>query len=187
MSGKITIVTGGARSGKSSYAECLARTSTHPVAYLATAIPFDGGMRDRIKKHQESRTKEWTTIEGYKDLHKSIENITKNHGTILLDCVTIMITNLMLDEEKDCWDTMSYEQINKIEGDIQKQFRQLMKCIREHNLWLIAVTNEVGMGIVPENRLARIFRDIAGRVNQIIAKEADEVIFTVSGIPMKIK
>ena len=187
MNGKITLITGGARSGKSSYAEKLAKESFSSVAYIATAIPFDLSMRDRIKKHQKSRPKEWTTIEQYDDLFHIIPKLAIDHETILLDCVTIMITNLMLKDIETDWDNLGHGEIDKIEEDIHKQFQHLLKSIREQKLWLICVTNEIGMGIVPDNKLSSIFRDIAGRINQYIAKEADEVIFTVSGIPMKIK
>lgn len=187
MKGKISLVTGGARSGKSGYAEKLAKGSTQPVAYIATAISFDEGMEDRIKKHRQSRPKEWITFEGYKDLHTMIPTIAKDHGTVLLDCVTIMVTNLMFENQEMDWDRISREDIDALEESIKKQITNLLGCVRDHDLWMIMVTNEVGMGIVPDTRLSRIFRDIAGRVNQMIAWDADEVYFTVSGIPMKIK
>lgn len=187
MAGKITVVTGGARSGKSNFAEELAKTSVAPVAYLATAIAFDEGMKDRIQKHQASRPKEWTTYEGYKRLYTVIEEIAREHGTILLDCITIMVTNLMFDNECTNWDEMSRSEIDKMEEEIKQEIHKLMEYGRKHNMWLIMVTNEIGMGIVPENRISRIFRDIAGRINQIIAKEADEVYLTVSGLPLKLK
>lgn len=187
MKGKITLVTGGARSGKSSHAENLAKQSLEPVAYLATAIAFDQGMKDRIKKHRESRPQQWTTYEAYKNLYNLVPEIAQSHSTILLDCVTVMITNLMFEYENLNWEMVQHEEIDRIENDIRQQFVELLKACQAQGLWLILVTNEVGMGIVPENRLARIFRDIAGRINQLIAQEADEVYFTVSGIPMKIK
>lgn len=187
MKGKITLVTGGARSGKSTYAEQLAKTSIKPVAYMATAIPFDEGMKDRIKKHQETRPKEWTTFEGYKDLYKQIHGISKNHKTILLDCVTVMVTNLMLEDPNIDWDQISSSQRDELEMKIKNQIIKLIKEVRKNDIWIIMVSNEVGMGIVPDNRLASIFRDIAGRMNQLIARESDDVYFTVSGIPMKMK
>lgn len=187
MDGKITLVIGGARSGKSTYAENLVKNSFKSVAYIATAIPFDSGLRDRIKKHQESRPKDWTTIEQYDDLYSIMPKLAIDHEVIILDCVTIMITNLMFKELETDWESLDYGEIDKIEEDIRNQFHNLVKSIRDQNLWLICVTNEIGMGIVPDNKLSSIFRDIAGRINQYLAKEADEVILTVSGIPMKIK
>ncbi|MCT4617775.1 MAG: bifunctional adenosylcobinamide kinase/adenosylcobinamide-phosphate guanylyltransferase [Marinisporobacter sp.] len=184
--GKITLVTGGARSGKSNYAESLARNSERKVAYLATAIPFDEGMKDRIKKHKQSRPTVWTTYEGYKNLYEMIPKIKEKHEVILLDCVTIMVTNLMFEEDVN-WDEIDHENIDKIEKKIKDQIIKLIEAIRQNELWCIMVTNELGMGIVPENRISRVFRDIAGRMNQMIAKEANEVYFTVSGIPMQLK
>jgi adenosylcobinamide kinase/adenosylcobinamide-phosphate guanylyltransferase len=186
MIGKITLVTGGARSGKSNYAESLARNSERKVAYLATAIPFDEGMKDRIKKHKQSRPTVWTTYEGYKNLYEMIPKIKEKHEVILLDCVTIMVTNLMFEEDVN-WDEIDHENIDKIEKKIKDQIIKLIEAIRQNELWCIMVTNELGMGIVPENRISRVFRDIAGRMNQMIAKEANEVYFTVSGIPMQLK
>ena len=187
LKGKITLVTGGARSGKSAYAENLAKQSSGAVAYLATAIAFDQGMKDRIKKHRESRPQEWTTYEAYKDLSNLVPKIALSHDTVLLDCVTVMTTNLMFEYENLDWEIVQHAEIDKIEDWIKQQFVEVLNACREYGIWLILVTNEVGMGIVPENRLSRIFRDVAGRINQLIALEADDVYFTVSGIPMKIK
>ncbi|MEW9122150.1 MAG: bifunctional adenosylcobinamide kinase/adenosylcobinamide-phosphate guanylyltransferase [Thermotaleaceae bacterium] len=187
MDNKIILVTGGARSGKSSYAESLAKDALGNTAYLATAIAFDQGMKDRIKKHKESRPGEWTTYEAYRDIYQLIPEIAKSHSTLLLDCMTIMVTNLMFDHEPMDWDTVSHEEIDKIEEGIKIQIKKLLEACREQDLKLIVVTNEVGMSIVPENRLSRIFRDMAGRMNQIIAQEADEVYLVVCGLPIKIK
>ncbi|SHJ84461.1 bifunctional adenosylcobinamide kinase/adenosylcobinamide-phosphate guanylyltransferase [Paramaledivibacter caminithermalis] len=184
---KIILITGGARSGKSSFAEKLAADLSNKIAYIATAIPFDEGMKDRIKKHRESRPRSWTTFEIYKDIYKHIEKISQEHDTILLDCVTILVTNLMFDNHEIDWDVITRKKIDEIEKEIKEQVELLIKIVRDIKLNCILVTNELGMGIVPENRLSRIFRDIAGRINQFIASKADEVYFTVSGIPVKIK
>ncbi|MFZ5965604.1 MAG: bifunctional adenosylcobinamide kinase/adenosylcobinamide-phosphate guanylyltransferase [Bacillota bacterium] len=187
MDGKITLVTGGARSGKSSFSEELVKKSSLKAAYLATAIPFDEGMKDRIKKHQMSRPQEWTTYEGFRDMYLLIPKIAKEHKIILLDCVTIMVTNLMFEHKNVDWNKVSYETVDQIEASIREQFQMLIQVIRQHQVHIIMVTNELGMGIVPENRLSRIFRDIAGRINQMIAQEADEVYLVVSGLPVKLK
>ncbi|WP_432665707.1 bifunctional adenosylcobinamide kinase/adenosylcobinamide-phosphate guanylyltransferase [Wukongibacter baidiensis] len=184
---RIILVTGGARSGKSSFAEKLVADIGEEIAYIATAIPFDEGMKDRIKKHRESRPGEWTTYEIYKDVYRSIGEISENHDTILLDCVTILVTNLMFENTEINWDEIARDKIDEIEDSIKEQVELLMKEIREKKMKCVLVTNELGMGIVPENRLSRIFRDIAGRINQLVAANADEVYFAVSGIPMKIK
>lgn len=184
---RIILITGGARSGKSSFAEKLAADSSEKVAYIATAIPFDEGMKDRIKKHKDSRPDFWTTYEIYKDIYKYIDEISKKHDVILLDCVTILVTNLMFEDNGINWDTISREKIDEIEREIREEINLLINELRNTKMKCILVTNEVGMGIVPENRLARVFRDIAGRTNQLVASNADEVYFAVSGIPMKIK
>lgn len=186
-SSRIILITGGARSGKSSFAEKFTANISDKVAYIATALPFDEGMKDRIKKHRESRPKTWTTYEVYKNIYKYIDEISINHDVILLDCVTILVTNLMLENSELSWDDIDREKIDEIEKDIKEQVSLLIKKIKDTGINCVLVTNEVGMGIVPENRLSRIFRDIAGRINQFIASNSDEVYFTVSGIPTKIK
>lgn len=186
-SSRIILITGGARSGKSSFAEKFTASISEKVAYIATALPFDEGMKDRIKKHRESRPKTWTTYEVYKNIYKYIDEISIKHDVILLDCVTILVTNLMFENSELSWDDIDREKIDEIERYIKKQVSLLIQKVRDTRINCILVTNEVGMGIVPENRLSRIFRDIAGRINQFIASNSDEVYFTVSGIPTKIK
>ncbi|WP_432401710.1 bifunctional adenosylcobinamide kinase/adenosylcobinamide-phosphate guanylyltransferase [Wukongibacter sp. M2B1] len=184
---RIVLVTGGARSGKSSFAEKLVTDLGEKIGYIATAIPFDEGMKDRIKKHRQSRPNEWTTYEIYKDIYKSISEISEKHDAILLDCITILVTNLMFENNEINWEEISRNRIDEIEEDIKEQMQLLIKEVRFTKMKCVLVTNELGMGIVPENRLSRIFRDIAGRINQFVAENADEVYFAVSGIPMKIK
>lgn len=186
-SSRIILITGGARSGKSSFAEKFTANISDKVAYIATALPFDEGMKDRIKKHRESRPKTWTTYEVYKNIYKYIDEISINHDVILLDCVTILVTNLMFENSELSWEDIERDKIDEIEKDIKAQVSLLIKKIKDTGINCVLVTNEVGMGIVPENRLSRIFRDIAGRINQFIASNSDEVYFTVSGIPTKIK
>lgn len=185
--GKLTFITGGARSGKSRYGEELAKAAGGKVTYIATAIPFDEGMRDRIKHHQESRPAEWTTIEQYRDF----ENLTENPAfigadVILLDCLTVLTTNLMMDAAED-YDSIPIEQVWKIEKMILAQITTVLDICRDAGKTLIVVANEVGLGLVPAYKMGSYFRDIAGRVNQMVAARADQVYFTVSGIPMQLK
>lgn len=187
MSSKIVLVTGGARSGKSSFAESYIKECGEKIAYIATSIPFDEGMQDRVKKHKAQRPSEWTTVEKYFDLHKIIKDIKVNHDSALLDCLTIMCSNIMFADNQYDFNTIAREEIDSLEKLILSQVDMLLGEARENELSLIIVTNELGMGIVPENRLARIFRDIAGKVNQLVAKKSDEVYFVVSGIEMKVK
>ncbi|SNS76668.1 adenosylcobinamide kinase /adenosylcobinamide-phosphate guanylyltransferase [Anaerovirgula multivorans] len=182
----LILVTGGARSGKSSFGESLLENIDDKVLYVATAQAFDDEMKDRIKKHREGRLENWITIEGYKSLHTNIEGYKNKISGIFLDCVTIMITNLMLEEPID-WDNITQQQIDLLERKIFNEVQALICTVKSLEIPAVFITNEIGLGIVPENKLARIFRDIAGRMNQYIGKEADHVYFVVCGIPSKIK
>lgn len=187
MTGKLVLVTGGARSGKSSFAEGYVKDISNKVAYIATSIPFDEGMQDRVKKHKEQRPSQWTTVEKYFDIHKVIGDIKVSHDVALLDCLTIMCSNIMFADNAYDFDTLPRTEIDRIETVTLEQINLMIEEVRKNDLNLVIVTNELGMGIVPENRMARIFRDIAGKANQLVASKADEVFFVVSGIPMKIK
>jgi len=185
--GKSILITGGARSGKSSLAEKLAKESGGKVLYIATAVPFDEEMKDRIMKHKASRPQEWDTYEGYKGLGKYIEEKGGEYQTILLDCITVMITNIFLQLPDIDYDNPSYEDFERVEQSIKNEIEALMEGVKNTEANVILVTNELGSGVVPENLLTRVFRDIAGRVNQYIAAGCDEVFLTVCGLPMKLK
>ena len=180
---KITLVTGGSRSGKSSFAENLLK-DTDDVLYIATAIITDVEMEHRIKKHVDSRNSKWETYEGFFDLDKAIAKYDMEN--IMLDCVTIMTTNLMFKQELD-FDNMSMEEVDNLLKNIKNEFQKLILKAKESNKNLVMVTNEVGLGLVPETKLSRIFRDIAGFVNQYIASLSDEVYLICCGLPLKLK
>lgn len=184
--GKLVLVTGGARSGKSSFAEEMAGKFGDNVLYIATSIPFDDEMRDRIQKHRERRPSCWETLEAYRDMDVKLTDRLGGKDAVLLDCVTIMVTNLMFEKKMD-WDNVNPDEINEIEGFTGLEIEKLISVIRNDKVPFVIVTNEVGMGVVPEYPSGRAFRDIAGRVNQRLAREADEVYLCVSGIPVKIK
>lgn len=184
---KIILVTGGARSGKSTLAEKLTKEIGKNIVYIATSIITDDDMQDRVNKHKQSRPEEWTTIERFSNFNEMIGyNDFLNSDTVLLDCMTIMVTNLLFENEVD-FDTCSMDIINEIEKNIFIEVKKLLNVMKENEKNIIIVTNELGMGLVPAYRLGSIFRDIAGRINQYIANEADDVYLTVSGIPVKIK
>lgn len=185
--GKSILITGGARSGKSSYAENLAKELGGNVLYIATSIPFDEEMKSRVKMHKESRPSEWDTYEGYKGLGGVISSKGREYGAILLDCVTVMVTNLLLEYPGIDYDNARYEDFAEAEKAIKKEIEVLMEGVGKSEATVIMVTNELGSGIVPENLLARAFRDIAGRMNQYIAERCDEVFMTVCGLPLKLK
>lgn len=182
----IILVTGGARSGKSNFAESLCIKQNNKTAYIATSIPFDEEMKDRVKKHQQSRPKEWKTYEIYKDIYSIIEDLGKNHDTVIMDCVTLMVNNLMFTYGIEV-DSATSEELNELESYIKDQITKLLEAVKETDLYFVIVSNEVGMGIVPENKLSRVYGDFVGRANQLIGKYSDEVYFVVSGIPMKVK
>ena len=182
----ILLITGGARSGKSSFAEGLCKAQNNSTAYIATSIPFDEDMKDRVKKHQASRPSQWTTYEVYEDIYKMIPYIAKNHQTVMLDCVTLLVNNIMFKEEID-FETCNYEAIDKMEEYIKEQIKCLLEAVKKTDLYFVMVTNEIGMGVVGATRLTRVYTDIIGRVNQQIAAICDEVHLVVSGIPIKIR
>ena len=183
----LIFITGGARSGKSTLAEKIAKDYERKVVYIATAIPFDDGMKDRIKKHIAERPKGWHTIEKYRKFKQLRENDNfLESDVVLLDCMTLMVSNLLLESGLD-FDKCTMGEIDELENDIFDEVKDLLEIVEHYEKKMIIVSNEVGMGLVPYYKLGNIFRDIAGRVNQYLASEAEDVYFTVSGIPMKIK
>lgn len=184
--GKLILVTGGARSGKSTYAEHLAKEMGSDILYIATSIPFDDEMKLRIKKHREQRPSGWDTLEAYSGLDEKMADRLDDKQAVLVDCMTIMTTNLMMERCSD-WDNLTAQVTQDMEQYTVREVQKLLETAKKADIPFILVTNEVGMGVVPEYASGRLFRDIAGRVNQIIAREADEVYLCVSGIPVKIK
>lgn len=185
--GRSILITGGARSGKSSFAEKIMKEQTGSVLYLATAKVLDEEMELRVEKHRQSRPSKWDTIEAYQDLGSIITNQGDNYQGILIDCITIMVTNLLFDIPEIQTDDFSRESIEKVEAAIMEDAVGLMNGIKASKATVVMVTNELGSGIVPEYPLARIFRDIAGRVNQYLASRADEVYMAVCGLPLRLK
>ena len=183
---KLVLVTGGARSGKSLYAESLCRAQNNKTAYIATSIPFDEELKARVVKHREMRPSEWETFEVYEDVYKVIPEIEGSYQTVILDCVTLMVNNLMFKENVD-YETLSTIEVDRLEAAIKEQFIRFIEAVQKTELYVVVVTNEIGLCPVAANKLTRIYTDIIGRMNQILAKNSDEVYFVVSGIPMKIK
>ncbi|MFN3507055.1 MAG: bifunctional adenosylcobinamide kinase/adenosylcobinamide-phosphate guanylyltransferase [Allorhizobium sp.] len=166
------LVLGGARSGKSRFAEGLARDTGLDRFYLATGRAWDDEMRTRIETHKADRAEDgWTTHEEPLDLIGSLKALDNPERVILVDCLTLWVTNLMMDEGRD----------------VDSDGAALAASIKGLRATVIFVSNEVGLGIVPENKMARAFRDHAGRLHQAIAAEADEVYFIAAGLPLKMK
>lgn len=178
--GKIILVTGGARSGKSSFAEKIAlELGGGRAAYIATAQIFDDEIAQRIKIHRERRGDNWQTFEAPTAAEEKIFAAGKNFGAILFDCVTMYISNFIcaanLDDE------------SKLRDDVRTLIEKLIDAAQTVDAVTIFVTNEVGCGIVPENKLARHFRDSAGLANQILATQAEKVYLTVAGLAVDVK
>ena len=180
----LTLVTGGARSGKSRHAEALVKDA-QSVLYIATSHIFDDEMAARIQHHRDHRPAHWRTEERWQHLAGIITPFNDCHEAVLLECVTTLVTNLLFasgaEADPENWDYAA------LERQVQQEIDALIAACAVCPSPIVLVTNEVGMGIVPENRLARHFRDIAGRVNQRLAQAADEVWLVVSGIGVKIK
>jgi adenosylcobinamide kinase / adenosylcobinamide-phosphate guanylyltransferase len=172
---KVILVTGGARSGKSRFAEGLAE-KFHPVrGYLATGQAGDTEMAERIARHRGRRGSEWETVEEPLELTRAVTRIDDGRYTVLLvDCITLWLSNLLFHCDGGAAEAL--ERVVHFTG----RFATLSTP-------LIIVTNEVGMGIVPEHPLSRSFRDLAGEANELIAARADEVYVTISGLPLKLK
>lgn len=184
MKSTIILCSGGARSGKSEFAEQLALSLKGRKAYVATGQAFDDEMKDRIKKHQTRRGKEWITFEIPLHLHKNWEQIKNVSDVILIDCLTMFTSNHVFAHG----DINTQEDSNRIESIILEELRLLLQEINNSNdKTVIFVTNEIGLGIVPENKLARYFRDITGRVNREVASAANKMYLTISGVTIELK
>lgn len=187
--GKIILVTGGARSGKSSFAEKYAKKFGKNIAYIATSQIFDEEMRYRVDLHKNRRPSNWVTFEAPFEPEKAIEKAGENCDLILFDCLTLYISNLLCKnfDEKNAAEISSYEQFQRDYAMLKYEIDKLIDAAVNFPGTIIFVTNEVGAGIVPETALGREYRDLAGLANQQVAKAAEEVWFSVSGIPIELK
>ncbi len=174
----VVLVTGGARSGKSSFAELIAAQSKQNVFYLATARAGDQEMQTRIELHQDRRPADWTTIEAPLAISNALTSIPDD-SLVLMDCLTNYLANLMLENED-----LTYTELEK---RVLKLLKQFLMLIDKKNIELIVVANEVGTGIVPAYKSGRDFRDISGRAVRLIARTAKEVYLLVAGLPVEIK
>jgi adenosylcobinamide kinase/adenosylcobinamide-phosphate guanylyltransferase len=195
MKSKIIFVTGGARSGKSSFALNEALKIEGRKAYIATAEALDDEMKKRIEKHRKERGSDWDTYEEPLKVSAVLSKINNKYKAIVLDCLTLWLSNILL-RQQNADDSRLRRPAEAgrqtIEKNIKKFVDELMSFknsshVTRHASRLFIVSNEVGMGIVPDNELARKFRDLAGSLNQKVAGLADEVYLVTAGIPMKIK
>ena len=169
---KIIFISGSVRSGKSGFAVSRAKKFKTPVVFIATCRPLDDEMKERVHKHKQNRPKTWKTIEEDMDIAAVIRRL-KEKDTAILDCLTLWISNLLL--------------AGLNEKEISRRIKDFIAALKQTPASVVIVSNEVGWGIVPDNRLSRIFRDIIGTLHQRIAAVSDEVHLMVAGIAMKIK
>lgn len=167
--GKLIFIFGGARSGKSGFALELAKKSGKKVCFIATALATDQEMKQRISNHKNTRPKNWETVETTNNLDEKIRK--EKNKVILIDCLTLYVSHL----------------INLSQEKILAHLEKIIKAIKNSKSEFIVVSNEVGCGIVPNNKLGRYYRDVLGRVNQMFGLEADELYLMLSGIPVNIK
>jgi len=177
----VTLIVGGARSGKSSFAESMYKDKSD-VVYIATARAEDDEMMQRVNHHRSLRPSFWRTFEGT----YNIEDAVGSEKYYLLDCITVLTSNIMFDMSKDAQVIDSILQ-NSIEERVISTIEKLVDIVKKLDLELIMVTNEVGCSIVPENHIARVYRDIVGRVNQRVAEMSEVAYVVFCGIPLKLK
>ena len=176
MSKRLTLVLGGVRAGKSTYAQQLA-TKGKSVLFLATAEAGDAEMQARIEAHRESRPPNWDTLEEPVDLVGALTPLLHNYDTVLLDCLTLWVSNLLLRDQD----------AELARQDILVETQRLLDLYRVGNASWIVVSNEVGLGVVPTTELGRVYADELGRANQLVATQADDVYFMAAGLPLELK
>lgn len=193
----LIFVTGGAKSGKSKFAEEMLlklNNGNQKNIYLATSLVFDEEMKEKVQLHKKRRKNDWFTVETYKNFKNKLYNFFENNDKIknnmLVDCLTNMITNIIFENQNIDWNNFErklyIQTLKKLNKNVENSVDELLNITNQFENTVI-VSNELGMGLVPSYPLGRYFREIAGKMNQIVAEKADEVYFVVSGIPMKIK
>ena len=181
---KTILIIGGARSGKSRFAQELALKLGEPVLFVATAVAGDEEMKLRIEEHQQARPVAWNTLEVTTNIASQIFQKIGGAQVVIVDCITLLVNNI--------FSQYSHQTGKPIDAPLVEQkliteISQLVECINRVDASFIMVTNEVGLGLVPTSRLGRLYRDLLGRANQLLAERADEIYLMVAGLPVKIK
>ena len=178
------LVIGGARSGKSHHAQELALQSSQPVLFVATAEAGDEEMRQRIEEHREARPATWSTLEVTTHVGSQILKKIDKSQTVIVDCITLLVNNIFSQHTDLIGEPIDTPLIEK---EVMAEVGELVDCINQANASFIIVTNEVGLGLVPDKRMGRLYRDLLGRANQILAQHVDEVYLMVAGLPLRVK
>ena len=177
MAKEYIFIVGGARSGKSRFAQELAKELGNKVLFIATGEPLDEEMKARIDEHKKARPKSWRTLEITTNIGKQLEVEIGDAEAVIIDCLTLLVSNLIGEE-------LDYP---KAEKRVLAEINRLIAGMDKLNASFIIISNEVGTGLVPETKLGRVYRDILGKANQLIAQRSSKVYFMVAGIPVKIK
>ena len=178
------LITGGARSGKSHFAHQLALKLGKLVFFVATATAGDEEMRQRIEEHRRNRPAAWNTLEATTNIGNRISREIGGAEVVIVDCITLLVSNIF---GQNSHQTDEQIDVPLVEKKVTDEINQLLKCIDRIDASFIIITNEVGLGLVPANKMSRLYRDLLGRANQMLAEHADEVYLMVTGLPVKIK
>ena len=177
---KSTLITGGARSGKSQFAQELALKSGGGVLFVATAEAGDEEMKKRIEAHRKARPSTWQTLEVTTHVGRRIALNIRQVQTVIIDCITLLINNIFQRHDESVESAL-------IEEEVMAEINELVYCIEQSDARFIIVSNEVGLGLVPADKVSRLYRDLLGKVNQVLAQHADQVYLMVAGVPVAIK
>jgi adenosylcobinamide kinase/adenosylcobinamide-phosphate guanylyltransferase len=181
---KVILLLGGARSGKSDYAQELAQQMAEKVLFVATAAAGDKDMRLRIEKHKQARPSGWRTLEACEHIGSRIEEDVGDAQLVIIDCITLLVSNIFCRPDEKQFESIEDDVLEK---QVISEIKELQDCLKKIGASSIIVSNEVGLGIVPEYRMSRLYRDILGRANQMLGQAADEVYLMVAGIPLRVK
>lgn len=181
---KKILILGGARSGKSRYAQEIALKSAQPVLFVATAEAGDEEMKQRIEEHQKARPSTWHTLEATTDIGRQIKQRAGKVQTVIIDCIALLVSNILTQHGHPTGELIDAPLIEK---EVLAEINGLTKYMNQVKANFIIVSNEVGLGLVPANGMSRLYRDLLGKVNQILAQQCNEVYLMVAGLPLPIK
>lgn len=175
---KKILIIGGARSGKSHYAQELALKLSPPVLFVATAEAGDEEMRQRIEEHRKARPSPWSTLEVVTHAGNQIRQKVGKAQTVIVDCITLLVNNIFRQHSDPAGELIDAP---LIEREVMTEIGELVDCMKQVKANFIIVSNEVGLGLVPANRMSRLYRDLLGKANQILAQQVDEIYLMVAG------